>query len=157
MVAVPLVGVTRASRQRRVVVLPAPLGPRKPVTVPGSTSKLRSSTARTLPKNLVRFETTMRWCARRRAPGWRVLHPLGPPVVGRTARAGTISPPSRYRLMIFAPAWPAYHLSGFVPADCAPSGPPPLMAKYADISRRVRVGAERKGNGGSSDGWIEVW
>src|SRR6266540_3943877 len=60
MVAIPLVGVTRASRQRRVVVLPAPLGPRKPVTVPGSTSKLRSSTARTLPKYLVRFSTTMR-------------------------------------------------------------------------------------------------
>jgi hypothetical protein len=32
---------------RRIVVdLPEPLGPRKPVTTPGSTVKLRSSTAR---------------------------------------------------------------------------------------------------------------
>src|SRR4029453_13794065 len=38
---------------RRVVVLPAPLGPRKPTTVPWSTSKLRSSTATTSPKRLV--------------------------------------------------------------------------------------------------------
>src|SRR4029453_3651937 len=37
---------------RRVVVLPAPLGPRKPTTVPWSTSKLRSSTATTSPKRL---------------------------------------------------------------------------------------------------------
>ena len=34
MVAVPPVGVTRPSSIRRVVVLPAPLGPRKPVTAP---------------------------------------------------------------------------------------------------------------------------
>src|SRR5690348_5521437 len=38
---------------RRVVVLPAPLGPRKPVIEPGSTVKLRLSTARTAPKVLV--------------------------------------------------------------------------------------------------------
>src|SRR5215218_11441920 len=51
--AVPVVGVTRPSRVRRVVVLPAPLGPRKPTTVPWSTSKLRSSTATMSPKRLV--------------------------------------------------------------------------------------------------------
>jgi hypothetical protein len=34
---------------RIVVDLPAPFGPRKPVTLPGSTSKLRSSTARVAP------------------------------------------------------------------------------------------------------------
>src|SRR6476619_2978277 len=38
---------------RRVVVLPAPFGPRKPVIRPGSTSKLRSSTATKEPKRLV--------------------------------------------------------------------------------------------------------
>ena len=38
-----------------VVVLPAPLGPRKPVTFPSLTVKLRSSTARTDPNRLVRF------------------------------------------------------------------------------------------------------
>ena len=35
MVAVPAVGVTRPSSIRSVVVLPAPLGPRNPVTLPG--------------------------------------------------------------------------------------------------------------------------
>ena len=36
---------------RSVVVLPAPFGPRKPVTDPGSTVKLNRSTARSLPPN----------------------------------------------------------------------------------------------------------
>ena len=46
---------------RSVVVLPAPFGPRKPVTEPGSTVKLSRSTARTLPRNtLVSSSTTMR-------------------------------------------------------------------------------------------------
>ena len=46
---------------RSVVVLPAPFGPRKPVTEPGSTVKLSRSTARTLPpKTLLRSSTTMR-------------------------------------------------------------------------------------------------
>ena len=39
---------------RRVVVLPEPLGPRNPVTRPGSTVNERSSTARTGPKCLLR-------------------------------------------------------------------------------------------------------
>src|SRR4029453_17058453 len=49
----PAVGVTSPRSMRRVVVLPAPLGPRKPTTVPWSTAKLRSSTAVTGPKRLV--------------------------------------------------------------------------------------------------------
>src|SRR6266542_4824581 len=61
MVASPAVGVTSPSRQRSVVVLPAPFGPRNPVTEPGSTLKLRSSTALTLPpKTLLRPETSIR-------------------------------------------------------------------------------------------------
>src|SRR4051812_35520982 len=57
MVAVPEVGRTRPSSMRRVVVLPAPLGPRKPVTRPGATSNERSSTARTVPNDLDRCST----------------------------------------------------------------------------------------------------
>jgi hypothetical protein len=38
---------------RIVVDLPAPFGPRKPVTLPGSTSKVRPSTARTAPYSFV--------------------------------------------------------------------------------------------------------
>jgi len=53
MVAVPDVGVTSPSSIRSVVVLPAPFGPRNPVTVPGRTAKVRSSTAVTAPKRLV--------------------------------------------------------------------------------------------------------
>jgi hypothetical protein len=48
-VALPEVGVSRASSERSVVVLPEPFGPRKPVMVPASTPKLRSSTARIAP------------------------------------------------------------------------------------------------------------
>src|ERR1700691_3695029 len=51
-VAVPALGCTRPSSMRSVVVLPDPLGPRKPVTRPGSTVNDRSSTARTGPKCL---------------------------------------------------------------------------------------------------------
>ena len=43
----------RPSRTRNVVVLPAPLGPRNPVIVPGSRANDRSSTAVTVPKRLV--------------------------------------------------------------------------------------------------------
>ena len=42
-----------------MVVLPDPLGPRKPVTRPAATSKLRSSTARTGPKCLDSPRTSM--------------------------------------------------------------------------------------------------
>src|SRR5215217_3716121 len=45
---------------RIVVVLPAPLGPRKPVTEPGSTVKLRSETACTSPKDLLSPRTSTR-------------------------------------------------------------------------------------------------
>ena len=48
-VTVPLVGLSRPIIMRIVVDLPAPLGPRKPVTVPGSTVKEMLSTAVFLP------------------------------------------------------------------------------------------------------------
>jgi hypothetical protein len=41
----PAVGASNPRIKRMVVDLPAPLGPRKPVTIPGFTWKLRSSTA----------------------------------------------------------------------------------------------------------------
>src|SRR4051812_47481136 len=53
MVAVPAVGWSSPRISRIVVVLPAPFGPRKPVTMPGSTEKVRSSTARVVPNTLV--------------------------------------------------------------------------------------------------------
>jgi hypothetical protein len=52
-VTVPLVGASRPRIMRMVVVLPAPLGPRKPVTRPGVTVQVRSSTATARPKCLV--------------------------------------------------------------------------------------------------------
>ena len=53
-------GRTRSRIMRRVVVLPAPLGPSTPVMVPASIAKLTSSTARTfLPKRLDRCSALM--------------------------------------------------------------------------------------------------
>src|SRR5699024_1691052 len=57
--ASPEVGRTSPSSMRRVVVLPAPFGPRKPVTRPGATSNVRSSTARNEPKSFDRPRTLM--------------------------------------------------------------------------------------------------
>ena len=59
MAAVPAEGVTRPSSMRSVVVLPAPFGPRKAVTVPSPTLKLRSSTAVAAPKRLVSPRASM--------------------------------------------------------------------------------------------------
>src|SRR6478672_3202221 len=56
-VAEPAVGATRPRTIRSVVLLPAPFGPRKPVTAPGRTSKLRSFTAATFPKRFDRPRT----------------------------------------------------------------------------------------------------
>src|SRR5918993_676310 len=58
-VAEPDVGRTRPSTMRNVVLLPAPFGPRKPVTCPGRTSKLRSCTAVTAPKRFVSPRATI--------------------------------------------------------------------------------------------------
>src|SRR5438270_11373547 len=50
---VPEVGASRPQTILIVVVLPAPLGPRKANSSPPRTSRSRSSTARLLPKTLV--------------------------------------------------------------------------------------------------------
>ena len=49
MVALPEVAGVSPTMTRMVVVLPAPLGPRKPVTVPGWQTKLMLSTAVNVP------------------------------------------------------------------------------------------------------------
>src|SRR5829696_6973406 len=59
MVAEPAVGVARPSSMRSVVLLPAPLGPRKPVIAPARAWKERSSTAVMGPKRLVTRSTQM--------------------------------------------------------------------------------------------------
>src|SRR3954452_21120420 len=59
MSARPLVGRSRPRMMRIVVDLPAPLGPRKPVTTPGGTLKLSRSTATVLPYLLVRSWTSI--------------------------------------------------------------------------------------------------
>src|SRR5918995_6153987 len=56
--AVPEVGRVSPRSVRSVVVLPAPLGPRKPSTRPGLALKLSPSTATFAPKRLVRSRTS---------------------------------------------------------------------------------------------------
>ena len=53
MVTEPASGVAKPRIMRSVVVFPAPFGPRKPVTRPGVTAKLKSSTAVTWPNRFV--------------------------------------------------------------------------------------------------------
>jgi len=60
MVAVPAVGSTRSSSIRKVVVFPAPFGPRNPVTRPGSTVNDKSSTALTPRYSLLSPQTSIR-------------------------------------------------------------------------------------------------
>src|SRR5215211_2193867 len=58
-VAVPPVGVARVQSMLMVVVLPAPLGPRKPNTSPAATSKVTPRTASTWPKDFARAFTAI--------------------------------------------------------------------------------------------------
>jgi len=60
MVAVPAVGSTRSSSIRKVVVFPAPFGPRNPVTRPGSTVNDKSSTALTPRYSFLSPQTSIR-------------------------------------------------------------------------------------------------
>jgi hypothetical protein len=90
MVALPEVARTSASRIRNDVVLPAPLGPRKPVTRPGSTRAVKSSTARTAPNVFVTPRNS------RRCPSGIVILSSSSAFVGRclhparSARAGRV-------------------------------------------------------------------
>src|SRR5215471_9697608 len=57
--AVPASALSRPSRTRIVVDLPAPLGPRKPCTSPAATSRSSPSSARVAPKVLTRPLTSI--------------------------------------------------------------------------------------------------
>src|SRR5713226_8569829 len=106
--AVPEVGLIRPTSMRRVVVFPAPLGPRKPYTSPRRTLMSTESTARTPPPyRLVRpwVSTIVMFCmtitlgfARRRVVTRRsdlLSHPLGGGGLGWTRnRSAATSPQS---------------------------------------------------------------
>src|SRR3954466_11959839 len=123
---------------RSVVVLPAPLGPRKPVTEPGSTVKLRLSTARTVPNDLDRPATTMR-------PGWSVTGvslPFTCPGTDYRAQNPDILTIQADRSDRLGPACPrACRYGGFMTAAVAYPGKP-LAAKLGvkDGSRVLLVG-----------------
>src|SRR5947209_6304807 len=68
-VAIPDVGLTSVQSMLIVVVLPAPLGPRKPNTSPVATSKLTPRTASRSPKDFFRPST---WMAGAPLPSWFV-------------------------------------------------------------------------------------
>src|SRR3990172_13429609 len=53
----PASGSTMPQAMRKVVVLPAPLGPKRPTISPGNTSKSTPSTTRRLPYDLTRPRT----------------------------------------------------------------------------------------------------
>src|SRR6266511_3630336 len=74
-VAVPAVGCNRPSRSRKNVVLPAPLGPTRPIA-PSGMATLRSSTARISPKTFVRPDVSTSIGTRLRRDG---RLPLSPP------------------------------------------------------------------------------
>src|SRR6476620_689950 len=82
MVVVPAVGRTRFNTMRSVVVFPAPLGPRKPVTRPGLTVNDRSSTARTFLYSLGSPLTTMPSSAIGKLPSGEYLEVLCIVVLG---------------------------------------------------------------------------
>ena len=90
--AVPDVGRSRPMTTRMVVDFPAPLGPRKPVTVPALASKVRSSTARSEPCSLVSARTLITV-----VPSWVGRHVRWPAVRPRSSRATGGAVLGRYR------------------------------------------------------------
>src|SRR2546428_12585473 len=87
MVTSPAVGRSRPVSILMVVLLPAPLGPRKPKKRPRGTSKETSSTATFLRKALVRWRTTMA------GPGGALTGDKYPDRGGGGTRA-TLAPPA---------------------------------------------------------------
>ena len=74
---------------RSVVVLPAPLGPRKPVTVPVPSSRVTLSTAVTAPKRLVSPFSSM--------AAMGLLLPIGSAVIAGLRTEGDRRRPIRRR------------------------------------------------------------
>src|SRR5689334_8869002 len=83
-----------------VVVLPAPFGPRRPYTSPGSTLNVIPSTARTVSNWTVRFSTRMAGaCETDASVSHRasVVTVILPPPAVRPAAAARASPPQLHR------------------------------------------------------------
>ena len=81
----PAVGRSRVARTRTSVVLPAPLGPSRPKTVPGSTSRSSPSGATTSPQLRRRSWGGSRECSSRLVAGSRLGHSGGAGIVGQLA------------------------------------------------------------------------
>src|SRR6185437_11311112 len=101
--------------QRIVVVLPAPFGPRKPVTLPDSIPNVRLSTAVLGPYRLVRPRTSI-------MGNWSSLanprhHVLAPSTSGA---AGVAAQRARLRRSQF---WPAGKCRRVTPGDDLPGTP----------------------------------
>src|SRR5262245_28543762 len=84
--AMPLVAGRKPVRMRIVVVLPAPLGPRKPTISPRSTRNEASSTARVRAKSFVRCSTSIMAVSAGSRPHDTEKHP--PMWAGKGPRAG---------------------------------------------------------------------
>src|SRR5215472_1821865 len=110
--ALPASGASRPRMRRIVVDLPEPFGPRKPVTMPGRTSKVRSSTAGLPPYRLVspRTEIMPKTLRTTTCPGRRRREPTSRPRVIPEYDAASGTPPGR---------WPAY------PGERDPAHPGP--------------------------------
>src|SRR5437588_11946518 len=113
---------------RSVVVLPAPLGPRKPVTRPGCTVNDRLSTALTFRYCLVRPETTI-------CPSDMCLLPI---VAAQDARS---DPAVNPRLRTGCPSHPEKRAStvGY-PNDVLQTGPGVVDRAHLDVDPAVREG-----------------
>jgi hypothetical protein len=92
---------------RRVVVLPAPFGPRNPVSTPGSTSKVSALTAVTAPYRLVSPRTAIvpftsvhlvhDWVSLMPGPAWRSGATVSPAAGGNVGYRVRGIRPAAYR------------------------------------------------------------
>src|SRR6266851_4566006 len=96
----PAVGSSSPSSMAMVVVLPAPLPPSSPSTVPRGTAKVRSSTATTSPYTLRRCRTLMEGAfaipSQRFHRGLDTIQPLAQPIGARSEAEPHVA----------LPAWP---------------------------------------------------
>ena len=126
MVTLPDVGGVRPTMTRMVVVLPAPLGPRNPVTVPGTQLKLMSSTAVKVPYFLVSPWTSIMAPPCRMGGRDRTVRAEGDPMT----KVGAPRP---------------------TPGACAVPTSPPSLAGWT--GRAPRSTSRRCGCGATRGGW----
>src|SRR5438132_3297552 len=113
--AVPLVGATVVVRMPIVVDLPAPLGPSKPNTSPGATSKVMPFTASTPPGYTLRSPVTS----------------MAPPVRGLVVFIRLSSPPLAVHVAV---GWPL-HEKGRVGPGLCDIGTPCHIQRLSLVSR----------------------